>query len=98
MTVIRQVEFMRSRVFVTELPGMTRRREQTLIRNCQALARNARAAGVPLSEAWRPVGQFIERASAFLRTEHERETFVAVMQRLRDELFHEFATGVRPGA
>ena len=48
MTAIRQVEFMRSRVFVTELPWMTRRREQTLIRNCQALARNARAAGIPL--------------------------------------------------
>ena len=97
MTASGQVEVIRSRVFVTQLPGMTRRREQTLIRDCQALARSARAAGIPLGEAWRPVGQFIERASAHIRTEHERETFVAVMQRLRDELFHEFAAGLRPG-
>jgi len=81
----------RSRVFVVHLPGMTRERERVLIRRCHLLARTARAAGVPLTVAWSMLGHRIERLSACLRTEHERESFAAVMHRLRVELFQDRA-------
>lgn len=83
------VDRIRSRVFVVELPGMTRRGERNLVKSCRGLARNASAAGVPLGVAWNQLGQYIERATSRMRTEQERETFVAIMQRLRDELFRE---------
>jgi hypothetical protein len=79
----------RSRVFVVRLPGMTCERERTLIRRCLVLARTALAAGVPLGVAWNMLGQLIERVPARLRTEHERETFAAVMRRLELELFQD---------
>jgi hypothetical protein len=83
------VDRIRSRVFVVELPGMTRQNERYLVKSCRRLARNASAAGVPLAVAWSQLGQYIERATSRMRTEQERETFVAIMQRLRDELFRE---------
>jgi hypothetical protein len=90
MSDYRFVDRVRSRVFLVTLPGMTPQRERFLIRNCRRLAASARAKGLPLSAAWSPVGQLIERASSRMRTEQERETFVAIMQRLRAELFQEF--------
>ena len=89
MSEFRMVDRIRSRVFVVELPGMTARNERFLIRRCRELARSALAAGVPLGVAWSQVSEFVNRASRRLRTEQERETFVAIMQRLRDELFQE---------
>jgi hypothetical protein len=83
------VDRIRSRVFLVELPGMTRHNERYLVKNCRRLARNASAAGVPLVVVWSQLGQYIERATLRMRTEQERETFVAIMQRLRDELFRE---------
>jgi hypothetical protein len=83
------VDRIRVRVFVVQLPGMTRDRERFLIRNCRKLAENALATGVPLAVAWSLVGQFIDRVTLRMRTEQERETFVAIMQRLRAELFQE---------
>ena len=83
------VDRIRSRVFVVELPGMTRQSERYLVKSCRRLTRNASAAGVPLVVAWSQLGQYIERATSRMRTEQERETFVAIMQRLRDELFRE---------
>jgi hypothetical protein len=79
----------RCRVFVVRLPGMTRERERVLIYRCLMLAQTARRAGVPLAVAWGMLGQCIERLSVRLRTEHERESFAAVMQRLRLELFQD---------
>jgi hypothetical protein len=83
------VDRIRIRVFVVELPGMTRERERLLIKRCGSLVENALAAGVPLAVVWSTVGQLIDRVTSRLRTEQERETFVAIMQRLRAELFHE---------
>ncbi|APW62862.1 hypothetical protein [Paludisphaera borealis] len=85
----------RSRVFVVHLPGMTRERERALIRRCSLLARTALAAGVPLTVAWNMLGERIEWLSARLRTEHERESFAAVMHRLRLELFQDRAYASR---
>jgi hypothetical protein len=79
----------RSRVFVVPLPGMTLDRERVLIRRCRLLARTALAAGVPLTVAWNMLGQRIERLSACLRSDYERESFAAVMHRLHAELFQE---------
>lgn len=81
----------RSRVFVVRLPGMTCERERVLIRRCSLLARTATAAGVPLTVAWNMLGHRIERLSACLRTDYERESFAAVMHRLRLELFQDRA-------
>jgi hypothetical protein len=83
------VDRIRIRVFLTELPGMTRDRERRLIHRFRQLVQSALAAGVPLAVTWGTVSQLIDRINARLRTEHERETFVAIMQRLRAELFHE---------
>ncbi|MBV8487699.1 MAG: hypothetical protein JO161_05425, partial [Planctomycetaceae bacterium] len=44
----------------------------------------------PLVEAWSAVGGFVDRVASRLRTEQERETFVAIMQRLRQELMAEY--------
>ena len=57
------VDRIRSRVFVVELPGMTRQNERYLVKSCRRLARNASAAGVPLVVAWSQLGQYIERAT-----------------------------------
>jgi hypothetical protein len=83
------VDRIRIRVFLTELPGMTRDRERRLIHRCRRLVDSALAAGVPLTVTWNTVAQLIDRINPRLRTEHERETFVAIMQRLRAELFQE---------
>lgn len=84
------VDRIRARVFVVALPGMTRRRERDLVKSFQKLTRSARASGVPLVEAWSAVGGFVDRLASRLRTEQERETFVAIMQRLRQELMAEY--------
>ena len=83
------VDRIRMRVFLTELPGMTRDHERRLIHRCRRLVENALAAGVPLAVIWNTVALLIDRTKLRLRTEHERETFVAIMQRLRTELFQE---------
>jgi hypothetical protein len=83
------VDRIRIRVFVVQLPGMTRERERFLIRNCRRLADTAGAVGVPLGVAWGLIGQLIERVILRMRTEQERETFVAIMQRVKAELFQE---------
>ena len=83
------VDQIRCRVFVVELPGMTRQHEQYLVKSCRRLARAASTTGVPLAVAWNQLGQFIEKTARRIRTEQERETFVAIMQRVRDELFRE---------
>ena len=74
------VDRIRIRVFLTELPGMTRDRERRLIHRFGRLVESALAAGVPLAVTWNTVAQLIERTNSRLRTEHERETFVAIMQ------------------
>jgi hypothetical protein len=79
----------RARVFVVGLPGVTPRHEVDLVQSCHRLIRSALGAGVPLAIAWGQVGSFVERVAGGIRTEQERETFVAIMQRLRDELFQE---------
>ena len=89
------IDQIRSRVFVVELPGMTRQHERYLVRSCRRLARTASAAGVPLTVAWSQLGQYIERATSRIRTEQERETFVAIMQRLRDEFSREHGCVLR---
>ncbi len=89
MSDFRLIDRMRSRVFVVELPGMTPRNERFLIRRCRKLARSALAAGVPLGVAWSQITESVDRAARRLRTEHERETFMAIMQRLKYELFQE---------
>jgi hypothetical protein len=83
------VDRIRIRVFLTELPGMTRDRERRLIHRCRRLVESALAAGVPMAVIWNTIGHLIDRITTRLRTEHERETFVAIMQRLRAELFQE---------
>jgi hypothetical protein len=83
------VDRIRIRVFLTELPGMTRDRERRLIHRVRRLVDSALAAGVPLAVTWNTIAQLIDRIHPRLRTEHERETFVAIMQRLRAELFQE---------
>jgi hypothetical protein len=84
------VDQIRSRVFVVALPGMTRRRERDLVKRFRKMTQTALASGVPLVEAWSEVGGFVERMASRLRTEQERETFVAIMQRLRQELMAEY--------
>ena len=83
------VDRIRIRVFLTELPGMTRDRERRLIHRCRRLVESAREADIPLAVVWNTVGHLIDRINSRLRTEHERETFVAIMQRLRAEMFQE---------
>ena len=83
------IDRIRTRVFLVSLPGMTPQRERLLIRSCRRLVANARAKGLPLTTAWCPVSQLVERVKCRLRTEQERETFVAIMQRLHEELFQE---------
>jgi hypothetical protein len=83
------VDRIRSRVFLVPLPGMTPQRERFLIRNCRRLVASARAKGLPLPAAWGPVRLLVDRVTGRLRTEQERETFVAIMQRLHEELFRE---------
>jgi len=83
------IDRIRSRVFLVSLPGMTPQRERFLVRNCRRLVANARANGLPMTSAWSPVSQLVERVTWRLRTEQERETFVAIMQRLHEELFRE---------
>ena len=85
------VDHIRSRVFVVSLPGMTHQRERLFINHCRRLARCAMAAGVPLTVAWNMIAHRIERLAPHLRTEHERETFLAIMQRVRAELFQDCA-------
>ncbi len=93
------VDQIRSRVFVVPLPGMTLQRERHLVKSCRRLARAASAAGVPLAEAWNDLGHYIERTSPRIRTEQERETFIAIMQRLRNEIFRERGCVLRePGS
>jgi phosphoglycolate phosphatase-like HAD superfamily hydrolase len=84
------VDQIRSRVFLVALPGMTRRRERDLVKSFRKMTRSARASGVPLGEAWSAVGGFVERLASRLRSEQERETFIAIMQRLRQELMAEY--------
>jgi hypothetical protein len=83
------VDRIRIRVFLTELPGMTRDHERRFIHRFRRMVESALAAGIPLAVIWNTVGQLIDRITTRLRTEHERETFVAIMQRLRAELFQE---------
>lgn len=83
------IEQVRFRVFVVSLPGMTPERERILIRRCCGLARMATEAGVTLTDAWMMLGQRITQLLACLRTEQERETFTAIMQRIQAELFQE---------
>ena len=84
------VDQIRSRVFVVTLPGMTRRRERDLVKSFRKMTQTALASGVPLVEAWSEISGFVERMASRLRTEQERETFVAIMQRLRQELMAEY--------
>ncbi|MDG3005156.1 hypothetical protein [Paludisphaera mucosa] len=70
---------------------MTSERERVFINHCRRLARTAMAAGVPLTVAWGVIAQRADRMTPRLRTEHERETFLAIMQRLRVELFQDYA-------
>ncbi len=98
MSDFRLVDQIRTRVFVVELPGMTRQNERYLVKSCRSLARTAGAAGVPLAVAWNHIAQYIERTTFRIRTEQERETFVAIMQRLRAELFRELAEPGRGAA
>jgi hypothetical protein len=83
------IDRLRTRVFVVDLPGMTARHQRCLIRRCHRLAWSAAKAGIPLGVVWCQITEFADRAARRLRTEHERETFVAIMQRLRNELFQE---------
>ncbi len=89
------VDQIRSRVFVVALPGMTRRRERDLVKSFRMMTRSALVTGVPLVEAWGAAGGFVERLASRLRTEQERETFVAIMQRLRHELMAEYGCATR---
>lgn len=74
---------------------MTCQRERLFINHCRRLAGTARSAGVPLAVAWSFLAPRIERLVPRLRTEHERETFVAIMHRLRAELFQDVAVAPR---
>ncbi|WP_337177280.1 hypothetical protein [Paludisphaera sp.] len=91
----RRIDFIRSRVFVVTLPGMTCRRERLFISHCRRLAAAARSAGVPLAVAWGFLAQRMEGLVPRLGTEHERETFVAIMHRLRAELFQDVSFAPR---
>ena len=90
MSEFRLVDKIRSRVFVVPLPGMTRRRERELVKRFREMTQSALASGVPLVEAWSAVGGHVDRLASRLRTEQERETFVAIIQRLRQELMAEY--------
>ncbi|WP_156512770.1 hypothetical protein [Planctomyces sp. SH-PL62] len=74
---------------------MTCDRERVFITRCLRLARAAMAAGIPLTVAWNLVAGCVDRLTPRLRTEHERETFRAIMQRLRSELFQDYAIAPR---
>jgi len=87
----RLIEQIRFRVFVVSLPGMTAERERTFIRRCHGLARMAMEVGLALADAWMMLGQRIAALLACLRTEQERETFAAIMQRVQTELFQDRA-------
>lgn len=87
----RLIEQIRFRVFVVSLPGMTPERERILIRRCYGLARVATEVGVSLTDAWTMLGQRIAQLFGCLRTEQERESFAAILQRLRAELFQDHA-------
>lgn len=91
----RPIDFIRARVFVVSLPGMSRQRERLFINHCRRLAVTARSAGVPLAVAWNLLAQRIDRLVPRLRNEHERETFVAIMHRLRAELFQDVSVAPR---
>ena len=91
----RPIDSIRARVFVVSLPGMSCQRERLFINHCRRLARTAMAAGVPLAVAWGVLAQRVERLVPRLRSEHERETFVAIMHRLRAELFQDVAVAPR---
>jgi hypothetical protein len=88
------VEQIRSRVFVVALQGMTRRRECDLAKSFRKMTQSAIASGVPLVEAWSAMGGFVERIVSRLRTEQKREAFIAIMQRLRQDLMadHDYVT------
>ena len=58
------IDRIRSRVFLVSLPGMTPQRERFLVRNCRRLVANARANGLPMTSAWSPVSQLVERVTA----------------------------------
>jgi hypothetical protein len=92
MSEFRLVDRIRSRVFLVELPGMTPHRERHLIRSCRRLVASAIDTGVPPAAAWSVIRQFVERATARMPTEQERETFIAIMQRVRKEVFGEKAS------
>jgi hypothetical protein len=68
---------------------MSVRGERFLIQSCRKMTRSAIAAGVPVTEAWSQVAHFVERTIPRMRSEQERETLVAIMQRLRAELLRE---------
>jgi hypothetical protein len=91
----RPIDFIRSRVFLVSLPGMTCRRERLFISHCRRLATAARSAGVPLAVAWDFLRGRVDGLVPRLGTEHERETFVAIMHRLRAELFQDAAVAPR---
>lgn len=87
----RLIEQVRFRVFIVGLPGMTPERERTFIQRCCRLASMAMEVGISLADAWRMLSQRITQLLAGLRTEQERESFMAIMQRLRAELFQDRA-------
>ena len=87
----RPIDHIRYRVFLVGLPGMTSDRERVFITHCRRLARAAVSAGVPLAVAWGMISHRIERLAVRLGTEHERETFLAIMHRVRAELFQDVA-------
>jgi hypothetical protein len=87
----RPIDHIRARVFIVSLPGMTSDRERVFINRCRRLASAAMAAGVPLAVAWNAVAACVDRLTPRLGTEYERETFLAIMQRLRAELFQDYA-------
>ncbi|WP_165230806.1 hypothetical protein [Aquisphaera insulae] len=85
----------RARVFVVDLPGLTRSRERFLIRSCWRLAVRARRAGIPFGTVWGQIGNVANLTIQRMRTEQERETFSAIMQRLRMELSDAYRMPVR---
>jgi len=91
----RPIDHIRARVFIVSLPGMTCQRERLFINRCRRLAHAAMSAGVPLAVAWNLIAGCVDILTPRLRTEHERETFQAIMQRLRAELFQDYAIASR---
>lgn len=87
----RLIEQIRFRVFIVSLPGMTADRERSFIQRCCGLAKVAKDLGLSLADAWTMLGQRIAQLLACLRTEQERETFSAIMQRIQIELFQDRA-------